>query len=798
MAIGTVLFVLPEDPRGDGSGMEQLGRVRAEVEAQGLEVRWARNGIDAQAVLRTEAGLAAAVVAWDLPAWAPPGTGAKTDGSGGSVVPETSGDPGGAAVLRLVERRFKNLPVFLVMADDDLERLPLWVAETVVGYIWPLEDTPSFIAGRVARAARSYLEAVLPPFFKALRHFGDTHEYSWHTPAHSGGVAFLKSPVGRAFFDYFGEQLFRSDLSISVEELGSLFEHSGPIGDAERNAARIFGADRTYFVLHGDSTANRMVGHFSVTRDEIALVDRNCHKSVLHGLVISGARPVYLIPTRNGYGLAGPLPPTRLHAAAVAARIAENPLSHDAVGPGAEYAVLTNSTYDGLCYDAVAVARTLAPSTPRVHFDEAWFAYARFHPLYAGRYGMSVDPDTFTGPDRPTVFSTQSTHKLLAALSQSAMVHVRAAPRAPVEHERFNEAFMMHGTTSALYPLIASLDVAAGMMDGEQGRWLIDEAVTEAIRFRQSMVRLGRRIAAEGDRPPWFFGVWQPDTVTDPVTGTQWDFDQAPADLLRTEPSCWQLEPEADWHGFRELSPGYCLLDPIKVTLTCPGIDASGVMADWGVPARVLTAYLATRNIVVEKTDTYTTLVLFSMGITKGKWGTLLDALTDFKALHDQDTPLAVALPDIVARFPHRYGSQTLRDLCRDMHDHLRAANLVELLDTAFQDLPVPVAPPQQCYRRLVRGGTERIRLAQAAGRVAAAMVTVTPPGIPVLMPGENIGAATGPLLRYLGALESFDRRFPGFHSEAHGVTIDPDTGDYLIECVHADDSPATTTGHPA
>lgn len=174
-----------------------------------------------------------------------------------------------------------------------------------------------------------------------------------------------------------------------------------------------------------------MVGHYSVTSDEIALVDRNCHKSVLHGLVISGARPVYLVPTRNGYGLAGPLPPAETDAAAVAARIAANPLTAGAVSSEAQYAVLTNSTYDGLCYDTVATARAFAPSTPRLHFDEAWFAYARFHPLYAGRYGMAVGPDTFEGPERPTVFATQSTHKLLAALSQCAMVHVKSAPRAP-------------------------------------------------------------------------------------------------------------------------------------------------------------------------------------------------------------------------------------------------------------------------------------------------------------------------------------------------------------------------------
>ncbi|MFF9473455.1 Orn/Lys/Arg decarboxylase N-terminal domain-containing protein [Streptomyces roseolus] len=768
MSRGSVLLALRENPLAGGVSTEQVRRIGKELEGRGLEPRWAAGAEEARAILRTEAGLGAAVVAWDLPG------GADEEG-------------GGAEVLRQIQRRWKRLPVFLLMNDDsdhDLERLPLWVSETVVGYVWPLEDTAAFIAGRIAAAAGAYQQSVLPPFFKALRRFDDAHEYSWHTPAHSGGVAFLKSATGRAFFDYFGERLFRSDLSISVGALGSLFEHSGPIGAAERNAARIFGADRTYFVLHGNSTADRMVGHYSVTADEIALVDRNCHKSVLHGLVISGARPVYLVPTRNGYGLAGPLPPHALAPEAIAARVADHPLAAGAVSPEAQYAVVSNSTYDGLCYDTVAAARTLAPSAPRLHFDEAWFAYARFHPLYAGRYGMAVGPDTLPDAERPTVFSTQSTHKLLAALSQGAMVHVRSSPRAPVEHERFNEAFMMHGTTSPLYPAIASLDVAAAMMDGPQGEWLIGEAVTEAIRFRQAVVRAGRRIAEAGDRPGWFFGVWQPETVTDPATGRTLPFADAPSELLRTEASCWQLEPGAAWHGFEGLTDGYCMLDPIKVTLTCPGVTATGEVADRGIPARILTAYLESRGIVVEKTDSYTALVLFSMGITKGKWGTLMDALMDFKALYDADAPLDQVLPDLEEQYPLRYGGRTIRELCQNMHDHLTGSELIAALDAAFQQPSEPVEPPQRCYQRLIRGGTERLRLAEAADRVAAAMVTVTPPGIPVLMPGESTGTPDGPLLRYLRALEAFDREFPGFHSEAHGVTIDPDSGDYLIECV--------------
>ncbi|MFD3728871.1 Orn/Lys/Arg decarboxylase N-terminal domain-containing protein [Streptomyces sp. NPDC058671] len=769
MMNGAVLVAVPEGPVRVG---EQLARIGKELAAQGLEVRWASQAEDARAVLQTEAGLAGAVVAWDLP--------------GGVGLGKESG---GAAVLRLIERRFKDLPVLLVMshemdADRAFEQLPLWVSEVVSGYLWPLEDTPAFVAGRVASAARAYHEEMLPPFFRALRRFDQAHEYSWHTPAHSGGVAFLKSPVGRQFFDYYGERLFRTDLSISVGDLGSLFEHTGPIGEAENNAARVFGSDRTYFVLHGDSTADRMVGHYSVTRDEIALVDRNCHKSVLHGLVISGARPVYLVPTRNGYGLAGPLPPAHTEPAAVRARVAANPLTAGAVSSEAQYAVITNSTYDGLCYDTVRTARQFAPSTPRLHFDEAWFAYARFHPLYEGRYGMAVGPDALDDEVRPTVFSTQSTHKLLAALSQTAMVHVKSAPRAPVEHDRFNEAFMMHGTTSPFYPGIASLDVATAMMDGAPGRSLIDEAITEAIRFRQAVVTTGRRIAEAGDRPGWFFGVWQPDTITDPRTGERIDFTDVPASVLSQEPRCWHLEPEADWHGFTGLDEGYGLLDPIKVTITCPGVTATGQRSELGIPARILTSYLATRGIVVEKTDSYSTLILFSMGITKGKWGTLMDALMDFKALHDNDAPLERVLPTLTAEYPDRYTGLTLKQLCRQMHEHLTRAELIDALDAAFRHLPEPVLPPQYCYQQLIRGGTERVPVGKAADRVAAAMVTVTPPGIPVLMPGESTGTSDGPLLRYLRALEDFDRRFPGFHSETHGVTLEPRTGDYLIECL--------------
>ncbi|MEU6785121.1 Orn/Lys/Arg decarboxylase N-terminal domain-containing protein [Nonomuraea angiospora] len=742
----TVLAAVTERPDADSALAEQLRRVCAAMDELGLQVRWTHRAEDALAVVGSDASLSAVLVAWEA--------------------------PGAEELLGAVSRRFRGLPVFLMTQEQEL---PLWVYEVIQGYVFPLEDTPRFIAGRIAYAAEQYAEHILPPFFGALRRLEDHHRYSWHTPAHAGGVAFLKSPVGRAFFDFYGERLLRTDLSISVTELGSPLDHTGPIGEAERNAARIFGADRTFFVVNGNSTANRIVGHHAIARDDTVLVDRNCHKSVQHALAISGARPVYLVPERNGLGLAGPIPPAALEADAVRARVAAHPLAAGAPA----YAVITNSTYDGVCYDAVRVGELLGASVPRVHFDEAWFAYARFNPLYAGRYGMAIDERTLPGPGRPTVFATQSTHKLLAALSQAAMLHVRPAERAPVDYDAFNETYLMHASTSPLYPMIASLDVAAAMMDGPSGPFLTGEAIVEAVRFRQAMVRLAARIREDGRRPDWFFGVWQPRTVTDPRTGQSVSFAEADPALLCAEPRCWTLEAGAAWHGFDGMSEGYGLLDPVKVTITCPGADAVTGTLDWGIPARIVAAYLQRRGIVVEKTGDHTLLVLFSMGITKGKWGTLIDALTDFKNAYDDDLPLAEVLPGFGPP------AVSLQKFCTLVHEKLRDSELGKLLDQVFTTLPEPVSTPADCYQAMIRARTERVRLADLPGRVAAATVVVTPPGIPMLMPGEATGPADGPLMAYLRALEDFDRAFPDLATEIHGAHRDGD-GRYRVEVVKA------------
>ncbi|MDA3919103.1 MAG: beta-eliminating lyase-related protein [Salinisphaera sp.] len=427
-----------------------------------------------------------------------------------------------------------------------------------------------------------------------MTRYGEEYKYSWHTPGHSGGVAFLKSPVGRAFFEFFGENVLRSDLSVSVPELGSLLEHSGVLGDVEQEAARTFGADRTYFVTNGTSTANKIVWHANVTRGDVVLVDRNCHKSILHAIVMTGAVPIYLPTTRNAYGIIGPIPKAELAPERIAQRIAEHALLGEAQGR-VRLAVVTNATYDGLCYDVHSLRDALAGTVDVLHFDEAWFAYARFHPFYTGRFGMSAGESQ---QGHPITFTTQSTHKLLAAFSQASMVHVRDGDQHTLDPERFNEAFMMHTSTSPQYGIIASLDVASRMMRGAGGTALIEDTLNEALLFRNRFTQVASELEAED----WWFRLWQPEAV-EPDAGDTNDIEnkvhQSP------DPQNWLLDEKASWHGFQGLTQGYVVLDPTKVTVLTPGIADEADLAEWGIPAAVVARFLWNRGLVVEKTGLY-------------------------------------------------------------------------------------------------------------------------------------------------------------------------------------------------
>ncbi|MBI5879915.1 MAG: arginine decarboxylase [Chloroflexi bacterium] len=680
------------------------------------------------------------------------------------------------ALIALIRSRNVHLPIFLMAERNDADSITADVMREADEMIWMLEDTTFFIAGRVVAALRRYRDAIVPALTKALIAFAQVYEYSWHTPGHTGGTAFLKSPIGRVFYDYFGENLLRSDLSISVGELGSLLDHSGPIGESERYCARVFGADRAYTVTNGSSTANRVIMMSSVTRGDYALCDRNAHKSTEQALTLTGVIPTYLLPSRNHLGMIGPIYPERLAPDAVKAAIEANPLAHDKTRSAA-HAIITNSTYDGLTYRVPRVIDLLDQSVDRIHFDEAWFGHARFNPLYQNRFAMYGDPKDYRR-DGPTIFMSTSTHKLLAALSQASLIAVRDG-RKPVEHRRFNEAFMMHASTSPQYAIIVSNEVSAAMMDGAGGLTLTTEAIAEAVAFRKALRRDRRDYQKQGD---WFFSTWNADNVRDPATGQMIAFEDAPDALLIGNPDCWVLHPGEAWHGFSGLEDGYCMLDPVKVSVVTPGVSPDGSLEATGIPATLVTAYLARRGIVVEKTTDFTILFLFSLGVTKGKYGTLINALLKFKDDYDANAPLEDVLPAVLAVAPARYAGMGLRDLSGEMFAQMKDTGQLQLQAAAFSTLPVPEFTPADTYSKLVYNEVEPVPVDEMANRVVATGVVPYPPGIPMLMPGENAGASDGPCLGYLRALQAWDRRFPGFGHETHGV--ENSDGTYLVHCL--------------
>ncbi len=740
-------------------GGRSLHALIEELEDRGVTVIEALSFEEGLATLKSDTALHCLFVSWTL--------GSNDDASHAQAT----------ELLRQLRARDAKVPVFL-MADRKITgSVTVEVATLADEFVWLLEDTASFVAGRAIASMDRYLEQLLPPYAAALMRYNREREYSWAAPGHQGGVAFLKSPIGRAFFDYFGENLFRSDMGIERGALGSLLGHSGPVGASERNIARIFGADRSYTVLTGTSGSNRTIMSACVGDGDVVLADRNCHKSIEQGLANTGGIPVFFQPTRNRFGIIGPIPSEQFSKKAIADRIAANPLLKDRPHSKAVYSVITNCTYDGMCYDATKAEAQLGESVDRVHFDEAWYGYARFNPMYKGRFAMRGEPGSHDKKG-PTVFATHSTHKLLAALSQTSYIHIREG-RGNVEHAPFNEAYCAQTTTSPLYALIASNDIAAAMMDGPAGETLTQESIDEAIACRQALARIRREFTAKGD---WFFAPWNAETVPDPVSGKPIPFENAPAEALARDPKYWVLKNGESWHGFDGLADGWCMLDPIKFGVVCPGMQDNGEMAPTGIPGDLLTAYLGRAGIVPSRTTDHMVLFLFSMGITKGKWGSLLTTLLDFKVDYDRNAPLEQVLPGIAAAAPKRYAGMGLKDLANEMWKHMRDSKQGHWQAQAYAQLPEPKMPPRQAFQQFMAGKSERVPLDKMANRIVAVGVIPYPPGIPIVMPGESVGANDGPWLRYLHLLQEWGERFPGFAKEVEGTEeID---GKYHVYCL--------------
>lgn len=679
-------------------------------------------------------------------------------------------------ILLNAHSRSPYMPVYLCGERQIADKLPLDIMRKIHGYIFIFEDTISFIAGHVDKDISEYYNNLLPPFFKKLIEFTAEAKYSWHTPGHSGGVAYTKTPVGRAFLQFFGERLFRSDLSVSVSELGSLLEHNGPIGTAERAAAKIFGADYTFFVTNGTSTANKIVWHALVAPNDLVLVDRNCHKSLINVITMIGAIPIYFTPLRNEVGIIGPIDEIQFTKEFIEQKINNHPLVTDK-NKKIRIAVITNSTYDGICYNSSYIKEKLDGIVDYLHFDEAWFGYGKFHEFYNKRFAMcGGKKENIT-----TILCTQSTHKLLAALSQSAMIHIKEGNKS-LDKDRFNEAFMMHSSTSPLYSIIASCDVAAKMMEETSGRTLVQETLDESLSFRQEMQKIGREIKNSNG---WWFNIWAPEKFI----AAEPDIDEnlSVYGYYIHNPKDWTLESNAKWHGFGKMSFGYAMLDPIKITLLCPGQKADGTLESDGIPAVVVTKYLEERGIIVEKTGLFNFLILFSLGISKTKWNNIIIELLFFKDAYDKNISLENVLPKLCAQDPDCYNSLGLKDLCSQLHKEYKIYNVAHMINDIYTILPEPVLTPQSSYAKFVHGNVEEVSLGNLMGRISAVMIVPYPPGIPLIMPGERFTSATHSIIDYLKFCEHFDAKNPGFEVEVQGIRSRKNKlskRNYKVDCI--------------
>jgi arginine/lysine/ornithine decarboxylase len=687
----------------------------------------------------------------------------------------TSGPEIDPAVLNLrkfiQEIRFKNseIPIYLYGETRTSQHLPNDILRELHGFIHMFEDTPEFVARHIVREAKAYLDGVAPPFFRALVDYAQDGSYSWHCPGHSGGVAFLKSPVGRMFHQFFGENMLRADVCNAVEELGQLLDHTGPVAASEKNAARIFNADHCFFVTNGTSTSNKMVWHHTVAPDDVVVVDRNCHKSILHAIIMTGSIPVFLRPTRNHYGIIGPIPQKEFLPETIRKKIAANPLlaGVDATKVKPRILTLTQSTYDGVLYNTETIKHALDGYIDTMHFDEAWLPHAAFHRFYGTFHAMGKNRPR---PKEQLVFSTQSTHKLLAGISQASQVLVQDAQNQKLDRHLFNEAYLMHSSTSPQYAIIASCDVSAAMMEAPGGRALVEESISEALDFRRAM----RKVDGEYGKD-WWFKVWGPDKLAPEGIGTSSD---------------WILKANAKWHGFGDLAEGFNLLDPIKSTIITPGLDMSGKFAPTGIPAAIVTKFLVEHGVVVEKTGLYSFFIMFTIGITKGRWNTLLTALQQFKDDYDRNQPLWRILPEFCAAHP-RYERMGLRDLSQSIHEMYAKGDVARLTTEMYLSDLQPAMKPSDAFAYIAHRKTERVPIDKLEGRITTSLLTPYPPGIPLLIPGERFNRK---IVDYLQFTRAFNAAFPGFDTDVHGLVatqemqgVTVEDGRYFVDCVRAD-----------
>lgn len=657
--------------------------------------------------------------------------------------------------LNKVNATALEIPVFLYLRDEDTT--PEELVGHVVGVINDDLTDRRLFGRQIDEAAKRYEDKLLPPFFGALAQYVYKGKSQFDCPGHQGGAYFRRHPAGRAFYDFFGEELFRSDLCNADVAMGDLLIHEGAPLTAQKAAAKVFNADKTYFVLNGTSASNKVVLNAALTPGDLVLYDRNNHKSINHGALLqAGATPIYLETARNPFGFIGGIDEKCFDEEYLRSLVREKcPEKADAKRPF-RLAVIQLGTYDGTIYNARQVVDKIGHLCDYILFDSAWVGYEQFIPMMRDCSPLLLE----LGPEDPGIFVTQSVHKQQAGFSQTSQIHKKDSHIKGQDrynpHKVLNNAFMMHASTSPFYPLFASLDVNAKMQEGEAGRRLWADCVKTVVDARKLLLETCHYIK------PF---------IPSKVRGSDWK--SYPTDLIAQDLEFFKFVPGQKWHSFEGYGENQYFVDPCKFMLTTPGIDVeTGEYENFGVPATILANYLRDNGIIPEKNDLNSILFLMTPAENKEKMDHLVSQIARFEKYLDDDAPLEEVLPNLYKAYESRYRNYSIRQLCQEMHDFYKERNIKEIQKEMFRTefMPKSVINPQEAHFAFLRGQAELVRLEDAEGRVAAEGALPYPPGVLCCFPGEVWG---GPVLKYFLAWQEAMGRMPGFAPELQGVYVE-------------------------
>ena len=666
--------------------------------------------------------------------------------------------------VKKIESLSFNLPIIVVIEDGNEDaKINLQKIKSAV-VIDSSKKNIELYSRKIESLAQKYENKIDSPFFRALKEYTFTANSEFDCPGHQGGEFFMKHPAGKSFVDFFGENLFRADLCNADVKLGDLLIHEGPAYDAEKFAAKVFNADKTYFVLNGTSASNKIALNAIVTPGDLVLYDRNNHKSCCHGALIQGgAIPLYLQTSRNPYGSIGGIYEECFKEEYIRELIREKcPEKADLPRP-IRLAVIELGTYDGVISNAKQIVEKIGKLCDYIMFDSAWVGYEQFIPMMKDCSPLLIE----LGPEDPGIIVTQSVHKQQAGFSQTSQIHkkdnhINGQDRY-VTHKRFNNSYMMHSSTSPFYPLFAALDVNAKIHEGKAGRKLWNNCVKLGIDARKMVLNNCK-----------YFKPLVPPIVN----GKKWE--EGDTEDMAENIDYFLLKSGEKWHGFEGYGKRQYFIDPCKLNLLTSGIDIEkGEYEKFGIPATIVANYLRENLIIPEKCDLNDILFLLTPAESFAKIENLVNKLCEFESLLDSNVKLEKVLPDLVEKY-EKYKGYTIRQLCQEMHDFYKNRNISSIQKKMFlkEFFPEYALNPQIANYEFIRGKGELIPLSECKGRIALEGALPYPPGIICVQPGERWNDIT---LNYFLTLEQIINEFPGFEPEIQGVYLQNENGKKII-----------------